>query len=269
MTRLLLLTGVLAFAFASGCSPKPAPATTSEATAPAASEPASADTTAEIDPVAISALEKMTGYLGTLKTFEVTTRTTVDQVLDSGQKIQMDGGATYRVQRPNAFFIETRSDRRLRQFFYNGKTFTIFSPRMGFYAEAPAPATIADVLQKLEDDYDISIPLNDLFHWGSNPDDVKKITSATPVGYAKIGDADCDQYAFRQADVDWQIWIERGDRTLPRKVVITTTDDDAQPQYVAYIDWNLAPKFDAATFNFTPPKDASKIEIKPVAIAAN
>ncbi len=223
--------------------------------------------TGDIDPVALSALEKMTLYLGTLKDFEVRTRTTVDETIPNGQKIQLDGGATYKVQRPNAFFIETRSDRRLRQFYYNGKTFTIFSPRVGFYAEVPAPGTISEVLQKLEDNYDISVPLNDLFHWGAKPTDVQAIKSGMRVGYAKIGDADCDQYAFRQDGVDWQIWIERGDKPLPRKLVITTLEEATQPQYVAYLDWDLAPRHDATAFNFTPPKDASKIEI--VRVAAN
>ncbi|HEX5006726.1 MAG TPA: DUF2092 domain-containing protein [Hyphomonadaceae bacterium] len=228
---------------------------------PGVQQTAAGSTNSDLDPIALEALQKMVAHLGTLKNFEVTTRTTVDQIIPNGQKIQMDGGATYKVQRPNGFFIETRSDRRVRQFYYDGKTFTMFSPRMGFYAQVPAPGTISEVLQKLEDNYDVTVPLNDLFRWGSQPEDVKAIKSGMRVGYAKIGAFDCDQYAFRQADVDWQIWIERGAKPLPRKVVITTLEDAAQPQYVVYLDWNEVAAFDTAAFNFVPPKDASKIEI--------
>ena len=32
----------------------------------------------------------------------------------------------------------------------------------------------------------------------------------------------CDHFAFRQPDVDWQIWIEQGEQAFPRKLVITT-----------------------------------------------
>jgi hypothetical protein len=265
MRRFLRLSGaVLAIGLAGQYAFTQTPPPAAQQTAAAAGSQS-----ADVDPVALDALKGMVAYLGTLKDFEVATRTTVDQVLPNGQKIQMDGGATYKVQRPNAFFIETRSDRRVRQFFYDGKTFTMFSPRMSFYAQVPAPATISEVLQKLEDDYDVSVPLNDLFRWGSKSTDEQSLKSGMRVGYARIGDVDTDQYAFRQADVDWQVWIERGDRPLPRKVVITTLEEAAQPQYVAYLDWNDAAKFDTAAFNFVPPKDASKIEITRVSNPAN
>jgi hypothetical protein len=274
MKRLLVFsTAFLALGVA--CQPT-SPSTQQKAdaaatTAPAPTAPAETqapDAAGGIDPLSIDALEKMSAHLGTLKNFEVRTRTTIDQVLASGQKIQMDGGATYRVRRPDGFFIETQSDRKHRQFFYNGKTFTMFSPRMNVYAQVAAPGTITEVLQKLEDEYDVSVPLNDLFHWGSKPTDVQAIKSASRVGYAKVGDADCDQFAFRQDGVDWQIWIQKGDSPLPRKLVITTLEEPSQPQYVAYLDWNTGTTIDAAAFDFKPPNDTYKIEILRVADAS-
>jgi hypothetical protein len=71
----------------------------------------------------------------------------------------------------------------------------------------------------------------------------------------------CQQYAFRQDGLDWQIWIQNGDFPLPRKVVLTTTTDDARPQYVATYTWNLAPSFSNDAFTFTPGKDAKRITI--------
>ena len=53
-------------------------------------------------------------------------------------------------------------------------------------------------------------------------------------------------------------------RPLPRKVVITSRTDEARPQSVSLIDWNLKPTFKDTVFKFTPPKGASKIEIVPV-----
>jgi hypothetical protein len=166
------------------------------------------------------------------------------------------------VRRPDAFRIETSSDRRVRNFYYDGKTFTMYSPRMSVFAQVAAPPTIGEVVGKIQEEYDINLPLTDLFTWADSPaEHGKAITSGIYVGPAKIRDIECDQYAFRQPDVDWQIWIQRGDTPLPRKVVITTRDDPALPQYTVYLDWNLTPKFDNATFAFTPPKDTYEIEI--------
>ena len=79
-----------------------------------------------------------------------------------------------------------------------------------------------------------------------------------------VGDDLCDHYAFRQGNFDWQIWITTGSKPLPRKLVITNRADEARPQSVSIMDWNLKPTFNASTFRFSPPKGATKIEIVPV-----
>jgi hypothetical protein len=46
--------------------------------------------------------------------------------------------------------------------------------------------------------------------------------------------------------------------------VISNLGDDARPQSVSLMEWNLKPSFNEATFRFTPPKGATKIEVVPV-----
>jgi hypothetical protein len=75
----------------------------------------------------------------------------------------------------------------------------------------------------------------------------------------------CDHYAFRQEDVDWQLWIERSDTSLPHELVITTTDEEEQPQYVALLTWTLTPQLDDTLFTFAPSADAHKIILREVA----
>ena len=50
---------------------------------------------------------------------------------------------------------------------------------------------------------------------------------------------------------------------LPRKIVITNRADEARPQSVTMISWNLKPTFTDTTFKFTPPKGATRIDIVP------
>jgi hypothetical protein len=69
----------------------------------------------------------------------------------------------------------------------------------------------------------------------------------------------CGHYAFRQAGLDWQVWIQMGDYPLPRKLVLTTMTDEARPQYTATMTWNLAPSFNDAAFTFVAPKDAGRV----------
>jgi hypothetical protein len=55
---------------------------------------------------------------------------------------------------------------------------------------------------------------------------------------------------------------------LPRKLVITTTDEPTQPQYVAVLTWDVAVKLDDKVFAFVPPKGAQPIVWVPAAKAA-
>jgi hypothetical protein len=49
---------------------------------------------------------------------------------------------------------------------------------------------------------------------------------------------------------------------LPRKLIVTTTSEPAEPQYSSVLKWNLNPKFADATFNFSPPRGAMRIVLQ-------
>jgi hypothetical protein len=232
-----------------------------------AQQPAEAAVTR--DAKAMDALAAMGKYLRTLKSFSVRADTVTDEVLTTGQKLQFAGSVDYLVQTPNRFRAEVRNDRRERRFIYDGKTVTMYAPRMQYYGTVAAPATIAEALVVADQNYGISLPLADLFLWGTDKAGLEDIKEAQYIGPAKIGGKACDHFAFRQEGVDWQLWIQPGARPLPCKIVITTTTEPAQPQYAALLTWNTAPKIDKASFAFVPPKGAGKIDIAPAAAARN
>ena len=223
----------------------------------------------DIDVKAIDALKSMGAYLRGLKAFALRSETTADEVLDNGQKVQFGSTVDYLVRKPDRMRADVVSDRKRRQYFYDGKTVTQYGPDTGYYASVAAPATISELLPFLDQKYGLELPLADLFLWGTDKDGLDDIKSAINIGPSRIGGIETDHYVFRQADVDWQIWIERGKTPLPRKLVITTTSDPAQPQYVAMLKWDLNPKLDNKTFTFVPPKGAQKIVLATVdALAA-
>lgn len=222
---------------------------------------ASATAAATVQPEAVAALERMGKYLRSLKAFTVHGDNTIDLVMEDGQKLEFPGTVDYKVRAPNGLQLDMRSDRKERQLFYDGKTLTIYGPRNKLYASKPAPPTIAALLDAAQDKYGIELPLADLFLWGTDKAPTTALKSAAFIGPARIGDAVTDHYAFRQEGVDWQLWIEAGDKPLPRRLVITTTDDPAQPQYASTLTWNTAPVLKDSAFTFTPPKDAARIEL--------
>ena len=239
------------------------PSAAGAATAPRATQH---EQSRSIDPAALAALDRMGAFLRTQRSFTVRTTTETDYVLDNGQKVRRWGHGRLDVQRPNRLRAETisDSDRKYRQVFYDGSTFTIFAPRVGYYATVPAPSTILQLADMLEDRYALPLPLVDLFRWGTPESDKDQITAATYVGTARIDGVDTDQYAFRQPGLDWQIWIQRGSQPLPRKLVLTTTDDPARPEHAIELTWDLNATQPCSTFTFVPPKDARRISIAEV-----
>jgi hypothetical protein len=222
---------------------------------------AEAKGTSAIDPHAMDALNNMGVYLRTLKSFQVTADISTDNVLDDGQTIQFNSKVDLVAARPNRVRIEVTDDDGHRFFFFDGKNFTIFGQIVNYYATVPAPPTIAEWVDGLSDKYGIELPLVDLFRWGTNDTNIKKIKAATDVGPSSVEGVTCEQYAFRQEGVDWQIWVELGEFPLPRKLVIRTLSDDAKPQHREVLSWNLAPSFSANAFTFDPPADAHRIPI--------
>jgi len=156
-----------------------------------------------------------------------------------------------------------RSPRSERELDYDGKTVTLYAPAQKYYSTVEFSGSLGELIGRLEERFGVQIPLSDVFVWGTPAAQLDKFESALNAGQDIIGGEVCDHYAFRQANIDWQIWIATGGKPLPRKIVITNRTDEARPQSVTMINWNLKPTFTDAVFKFTPPKGSTKIEILP------
>src|SRR3954467_11443166 len=163
-----------------------------------------------VEPAAIDALKTMSAYLTSASTLAVTSEGSLDVVTGSGQRIQLDGTTQYKIRRPG-FVIDYVSDMKSRRFIYDGKNFTVYSPKLGYYATVPAPGTNREVLDTVYQKFGISLPLEDLFRWGdgSNADRIKALKSAYDVGPATIDGVVTEHYAFREPNVDWEVWIQK------------------------------------------------------------
>ena len=79
-----------------------------------------------------------------------------------------------------------------------------------------------------------------------------------------IDGVDCHHLAFRNTEVDWQIWVAVGDKPLPKKYVITSRWITGAPQYSTTMSWNLTPDSLDNIFTFVVLRDAKKVEVKDV-----
>ncbi len=220
----------------------------------------------EIEPQADKILQQMSNYLGGLDKFTISSHSTIETMLDSGQKIMLDHDNVSSVRRPDKFYSSRLGDAVEQHFFYNGKTFTIYSQEHNYYATVPAPNTLSATLTMAISQFDLTAPGADLLYKDSYARLAKGLISGFYAGTALINGVECHHLAFRNAEVDWQIWIETGAKPLPRRYVITSRWITGSPQYAVNLNWNTRPDLSDEMFNFAAPKNAEKIDILPLAV---
>jgi len=225
----------------------------------AASGAPAAAPTSGIDPDAMAALDKMGAELRSHNNFDMKADITHEDVLNDGQKLQYAGTVEVEARRPDRFKLSVVSDLRDREIYYDGKTVTVFSPRLGYYASFAASPTIAQTLQVATEKYGVELPLADLFTWGTDPSLKARVKSAFLVRPEHINGELCNHYAFRQEKVDWQVWIRQDGPALPCKLVITNRIDPSAPQYTSQMHWTFPTTIADDTFSFVPPANAHKI----------
>lgn len=218
---------------------------------------------AALDENALAALDRMGQALRGLKSFTVLSDASLDVVLETDEKVELDAKVTYKVQQPDRMFVDFVGDRIHRQLFYDGARLTVYSPRLNYYATAQNEGkTLGELAVSAAVNYGIEFPLTDLFFWGTPLVPRDLIKSAMFVGPGNVGGEKVDHFALRQEGIDWQIWLSRRS-SLPRKIVITDLTDAARPQYQARLFWDTTTPVDGKVFAFQPPAGATRIDLVP------
>ena len=111
------------------------------------------DAASAVDPDAVDAVRKMGAYLRSLKVFQVQGDVTHDDVLEDGLIIQSNSKIDMLAVKPNRMRAEVTSDDKHRLYFYDGKTFTAWGKLTNYYATVPAPPTIPELFQQVQEKY--------------------------------------------------------------------------------------------------------------------
>ena len=217
-----------------------------------------------VDPGAVQILQRMTDYLGSLQTFSVHTQNTLEDELDSGQRIDLDVSADVVVSRPNQLLAERKGDLIDQSFFYNGESLTLYNPSDKVYATESAPGTIEEVLDFARESLGLIVPVADLVYRNAYTLLMQDVTFAVIVGKAVIGGVKCNHLLFSRPGVDFQLWVADSGQPLPYKYVVTDTGVTARLSVTTVMsDWNAAPTVADAQFTFVPPKEAKLIQFMP------
>jgi len=213
-----------------------------------------------IDPDAAARLRASMAYLGGLKAFGLESENSIEAVLVTGEKIQFDSEVSATVLRPNKMYAARAGELVNQEFFYDGSTVTLSDASHGFHASVEAPDTLEGMLDYARESLDIVAPAGDFIYSNAYEILMQDVYSAFLVGPAVIAGVLCDHLAFSAPGTDFQVWVQRGEQPLPRKLVITSRDIVNAPQFTVVIrKWDLAPDVSAERFRFEAPAGSKPI----------
>jgi hypothetical protein len=201
----------------------------------------------------------MSDYLASQQTLSLRFDSGVEVITPSMEKLQFASSGELTLSRPSSIHASRTGGYSDVEMYFDGTTFSLYGKNINGYTQIDAPGTVDQLIDTLRD-RGVAIPGADLLLSNVYDTLIGDVIEAKYIGHGVVGGVECDHLAFRNQETDWQIWIERGDKPLPRKFVITTKSVGAAPQYTLAIDdWNTDVATTASDFTFSPPNGAEKL----------
>lgn len=223
-----------------------------------------------VDADADRLLRQMADYLAGLQSFSVQNFAVDEVALKTGEKIQATSDSDVVVQRPNHLRNTQRGQGEGLGLWYDGKTMTVACKTNNSYESVDAPANLDEAIDKVRKHFKVEAPGADLLY--SKPYDIlmEQVVSGRVIGRETIQGVPANHLAFQGEDVDFQLWIQDGDKPLPLRFVITTKGVKGNPQFTVQLsNWNTQPKLSTAEFAFQPPAGAKAVTgVAPACLAS-
>ncbi len=209
---------------------------------------------------AMALLKGMTNYVSAQQTLSFRYDSDLEIITSDSQRLTLASSGTVSLSRPGKIratrsngFINTES-------VFDGTTFTLLGKDRNIYMQVPITGSIETLVDELKDKYRRPLPAADLLLSKAYKELTEGVTDVKDLGSGVVGGVECDHLAFRKKDVDFQIWIARGDRPFPCRYQITSKLVSGSPQYSVQIsNWQTGPAAVGQNFSFVAPEGARKI----------
>ena len=211
-------------------------------------------------------LKAMSDYVGSQKNISLTFDSDIEVVTHEMEKIQFTSSGKVLLSRPDKVRASRTGGYADFEIDYDGKTVTALGKNINAYAQTEFSGSVDQLVAKMRSMDLMTAPGADILGTHIYDDLMADVIVAKHIGRGVIDGVECEHLAFRDLNVDWQLWVEVGDRPIPRKYVITSKAVGAAPQYTLRIkEWKTDAPIGADAFVFTPPAGANKVALDALA----
>jgi hypothetical protein len=207
-------------------------------------------------------LKAMSDYLASQKAMSFAYDTNLEVVTKDHQKLLLASSGKVEVGRPDKIRMTRNGGFANVELVFDGKTLTLLGKDANLYTQVDVPGTIDHLVDELKDKLQRPLPGADLLLPDVYGELMQDVVDVKDLGSGVIAGTECDHLAFRNHDIDWQIWIAQGDHPYPCRYVITARDVDQGPQYSIQItDWKTGTDVMAADYSFKNDTNAQAVDI--------
>jgi hypothetical protein len=210
---------------------------------------------------AMALLKAMSDYVGSQQSIKLAFDSDIEVITPELEKIQFANSGEALLMRPDKLYAHRVGGYAEVEMFFDGKTVRINGKSVNGYAEFEAPGSVDDLIHALREGHGVALPGADLLLSNSYDVLAAGVLTSKHIGRGVIDGVECEHLAFRNFDTDWQLWLEAGDRPIPRKMVITSKTLSGGPQYTLRVkSWKTGVTPAPEAFTFKPPAGAEKLD---------
>jgi hypothetical protein len=208
-------------------------------------------------------LKAMSNYMASQRAISFDFDATLEVTTTDNQKLALASSGAVTLNRPGKIRATRAGGHADIEMLFDGKTLTLFGGNLNLYTQIEIPGTIDKLVDVLREKYDRPLPAADLLMSNVYDELMAGVLDIKDLGSGVIGGVECDYFAFRNKEVDWQIWITQGPKPHPSRYVITSKDMPHSPQYTIQIrNWKTGSAVASDDFVFSNSTKAKKVDVK-------
>ena len=209
-------------------------------------------------------LRQMCDYLVSLKQFSFRADVAYDVIGPEGKKTQDTFASTIRARRPDRLRVDAKGHYVDKQFYYDGKTITLYDVPKKVYAAFTVPPDIEGALAKAHEDFNLTVALTDLASAKLYEHLAPALPSARYLGRETVNGTPCHHIGLERPGVAIELWIDTGSKPLLRKVSFVERELPQAPRWTATLkDWGLSVQLNDKVFAFKAPAQTRRIRFLP------
>jgi len=212
----------------------------------------------EYDTRAVESLDKLTETIGKMEALSYTVQSYIvndkSEIISKISDVYLKGA--------NKMFIENKSSRGNKSFWYNEDKFAYFLYNKNEYDILDAPDNTLKLIDSINNKYGIYFPAADFLFPTLTDDMMDNYNHILFFGKEKVGDIECTSLEASNEESIVQIWVEK-ETNLPHKMVITSKTNKNKYYEAVYTNWRINPKLPDVLFEFQPPSGSIQVKFQP------